>query len=203
MAQSVLERHASAIAGSVSCFDRVIFRGYLKHLSHPCGMMQFMASQDALLRDFDRFVRKHTDRIVASTKDMCRQRGRSYTYLNSYHIDKDAMAREIAASQGIGEGLVCCLSVVERTNTFRLGRFRNGSVAQALYGPTDEPVLKRRHAARAARRIRKLHLRGYVARIPRTRAWAVTAKGYAVLGACVRAYHDDIPQLIQNQREAS
>ena len=48
-----------------------------------------------------------------------------------------------------------------------------------------------------------LCLRGYVARIPRTRAWTVTAKGYAVLGACVLAYRDDIPQLIQIQREAS
>jgi len=515
MAQSFLERHASTIAGSVSCFDRVIFKGYLKHLSHPCGMMKFLASRGVLLKDFDRFVRKHTDRIVLSAKEMCRQQGRSYAYLNSYHIDKDAMARQIAASQDIREGLVCCLSVVERTNTFRmvggkgapklvsamrpclclyfylidrqfgfvhvrlaswfpftlqvymnghqwlqrrldaegidyelcenyflsvaepetvqrisdqfahlnlqgilsrfagqvnpllrdllygysyywvtdqaeyatdvlfgdpadlealcpellrhavlefsaedimtflgrdiratatgdpittcsrrrpgarvkhrvgrnwikmydkattvlrietvindpyqfkvrrrgtkagrptlgwfplcksvaylyryaevaaaanrryldalapvpqprqireqlhelthtvehngrgyggfnpahaetialflevmkgehiLGRFRNGSVAQALFGPTDEPVQKRRHAARAARRVRKLHLRGYVARIPRTRAWAVTAKGYAVLGACVRAYHDEIPQPIQNHREAS
>jgi hypothetical protein len=515
MAQSFLERHASTIAASVSCFDRVIFKGYLKHLSHPSGMMKFLDREGVLLKDFERFVSKHTERIVQAAKDRCAREGRPYTYLNSYRIDKDATARQTADSQQIREGLVCCFSVVERTNTFRmvggkgapklvsamrpclclyfyfidprfgfmhvrlaswfpftvqiymnghqwlqrrldaegigyelcenyfpsvaepervqeisdgfanlnfqsilsdfaaqvnplladllrggsyywvtdqaeyatdvifadsadlealypellrhavlefsaedimtflgkdiratatgdpitncyrrrpgarvkhrakgnwikmydkattvlrietvindpyqfkvrrrgmkagrpvtawfplcksvaylyryaevaaaanrryldalapvpqprqireqlhelthtvehngrgyggfnpaaadtialflevmkgehiLGRFRNGTVAQALYGPTDEPAQKRRHAARAARRIKKLHLRGYVGRIPRTRAWTVTAKGYTVLGACVRAYHDDIPQLMQNQREAS
>lgn len=84
-----------------------------------------------------------------------------------------------------------------------LGRFRNGNVARALYGTTDNPVLKRRYAGRAARRIKRLHLHGCVARIPRIRAWTVTAKGHAVLGACVRAYHDDIPQLVEREKAAS
>jgi len=357
MAQSFLERHGSTIAASVSCFDRVIFKGYLKHLSHPAGMMRFLGREGVLLKHFDRFVSRHTQRLVQSAKARCAREGRSYMYLNSYHIDKDAKAREIAASQDIRDGLVCCFSVVERTNTFRmiggkgapnlvsamrpclclyfyfidprfgfmhvrlaswfpftvqiylnghqwlqrrldaegidyelcdnyfrsvaepervqelsdsfvklnflhllsglaaevnplladllhgycyywvtdqaeyatdilfkdpadahtialflevmkgehiLGRFRNRTVARALYDPPHDPVHKRRNAARAARRIKKLHLHGYVARIPNTRAWTVTHKGYAVLGACVRAYHDDdIPQLIERQKAAS
>ena len=514
MAQSFFERHADTIVASVGCFDRVILKGYLKSLSHPRGMMRFLDRQGVLLKHFDRFVRKHTERVVQSAKDMCADLGRPYTYLNSYRIDKEATAREIASSDHITDGLVCCFSVVERTNTFRmvggkgkpklvscmrpclclyfyfidpefgfmhvrlatwfpftvqiyvnghhwlqrrleadgidyevchnyfmsigdparaqelsdafahlnfqkilsafaarvnpllasllqgysyywvtdqaeyatdvtfadpadletlypellrhavlefsaedimtflgkqlranstgdfitncrrrrpgarikhrakanwikmydkatnvlrietvindpyqfkvhrsgkrkgavitawfplcksvaylyryaqiaaaanrrylealapvpqprqireqlhelthtvqhngrgyggfnpadpetitlflevmkgehiLGRFRNRDIARALYGPTDDPILKRRHAARASRRIKKLHLRGYIRKVPRTHTWSVTPKGHAVLGACVRAYYDDVPQLIQREKAA-
>jgi len=120
MAQSFFERHADTIVASIGCFDRIIFKGYLKSLSHPAGMMKFLDRQGVLLKHFDRYVKSHTDRVVQEAKDLCASEQRPYRYLNSYRIDKEATARQIMDSDGVEEGLVCCLSVVERSNTFRM-----------------------------------------------------------------------------------
>jgi len=120
MAQKFVERHADTVVCSIGCFDRVIFKGYLKSLSHPVGMMKFLARQGVLLKHFDRYVKTHTDRVVQNAKELCAEQQRQYRYLNSYRIDKEATARAIMKEEGITEGLICCFSVVERSNTFRM-----------------------------------------------------------------------------------
>ena len=45
-----LVKHADKIHGVLSCFDRVIFRGYLP-LSYPKGMSGFLYQQKVLLKD--------------------------------------------------------------------------------------------------------------------------------------------------------
>jgi len=93
MAQDFFDRHADSIVDCVGTFDRVIFKGYLKGLSHPAGMMRFLASQGVLLKHFDRYVKGHTDSVVDRAKQWCAAAGRPYQYLNSYGIDKEDTAR--------------------------------------------------------------------------------------------------------------
>jgi hypothetical protein len=38
-----------------------------------------------------------------------------------------------------------------------------------------------------------LHVRGLIAKVPRSRRWRVTARGQRVLGAVVRLYHHGLP----------
>jgi hypothetical protein len=53
-----------------------------------------------------------------------------YRYLNSSGIDKDKTARQIAAEQGVQQGLVCVLQCVEPCWTFDV--VRGGCVSTIL-----------------------------------------------------------------------
>lgn len=70
--------------------------------------------------------------------------------------------------------------------------FRNAAVRAALYpaAPSD-PLTQRRLAARVHRALKRLHVRGLIARIPRSRRWRVTFDGQAFMGMAIK-HHDEI-----------
>lgn len=70
--------------------------------------------------------------------------------------------------------------------------FRNAHVRAALYpaATTDTPT-QRRLAARVHRALKRLHVRGLIARMPRSRRWRVTTDGHAFMGMAIK-HHDDI-----------
>ena len=71
--------------------------------------------------------------------------------------------------------------------------FRNADIREALCGLTDEAAERRRQSASVGRMLKRLHVRGLIAKVPRSRRWHVTEKGQQVLGAAVRLYHHGIP----------
>jgi hypothetical protein len=71
--------------------------------------------------------------------------------------------------------------------------FRNGEVRRALYGEAKEQSRRRRESAAVSRQLKRLHVRGLIAKVPRSRRWRVTAKGQSLMGAVVRLYHHGLP----------
>jgi hypothetical protein len=108
-----LTRHSSRIAGVVSGFDRLLFRGTLRSISFVDGMDRFLASQRVLYKDFGAFAARITARVRAHAIEVAAHTGRPLEYLRSSSISKDARAREILARDGIIDGLVCIFSCVE------------------------------------------------------------------------------------------
>jgi hypothetical protein len=108
-----LARHSTRIAGTVSGFDRLLFRGTLRSISYVNGMDRFLASQRILYKDFAGFAGRLTTRLRTHAEEMAHQTGRPLEYLRSSSISKDARAREILTRDAIAEGLVCIFSCVE------------------------------------------------------------------------------------------
>ena len=71
--------------------------------------------------------------------------------------------------------------------------FRNAEIRRALYGDAKEHNQRRRESAAVGRQLKRLHVRGLIAKVPRSRRWRVTAKGQSLLGAVVRLYHLGLP----------
>ena len=71
--------------------------------------------------------------------------------------------------------------------------FRNADVRRTLFGEARQQSRRRREAAAVGRRLKRLHVRGLIAKVPRSRRWRVTAKGQSLLGAVVRLYHHGLP----------
>ena len=67
--------------------------------------------------------------------------------------------------------------------------FRNADIRRLLQLPDRDPADRRRARAAIGRRLKRLHVRGLVAKIPHTRRWKVTPLGHRTLGACVRLYY--------------
>ena len=64
-------------------------------------------------------------------------------------------------------------------------------VRTRLFGPPAANDAGR--SSQVSRLVKRLHLRGLVAKIPRTRRWRVTPLGYAVMGAAVHLREEAFP----------
>jgi hypothetical protein len=76
--------------------------------------------------------------------------------------------------------------------------FRNADIREALFKSTDDAAERRRQSASVGRMLKRLNVRGLIAKVPRSRRWHVSEKGQRVLGAVVRLYHHGIPAAIGN-----
>ncbi len=90
-----LEKHQAKITGTLSCFDRLVFRGLLP-LAWSEAMERFIAAQGLRIKDFKRFVLRQSEVIKAHAKTTAQQAGRPYIHLNG-PIRKEDCARAIDA----------------------------------------------------------------------------------------------------------
>ena len=72
--------------------------------------------------------------------------------------------------------------------------FRNAEIRVALCGDSTDGQTRRRNANRVGRLLKRLHVRGLLARIPRSRRWRVTALGEKILGTLVRLHYHGLSQ---------
>ena len=73
--------------------------------------------------------------------------------------------------------------------------FRNGELAQLLYGPRpDDPGERRRQCGRVSRRISLLRAHGLVAKYPRSRRYRVTERGQRFMSTAIRLRTELFPK---------
>lgn len=71
--------------------------------------------------------------------------------------------------------------------------FRNADIRRLLYGEAKAAGERRRQSAAVGRLLKRLHVRGVLAKVPRSRRWRVSEAGQRLLGTVVRLYHDGLP----------
>jgi hypothetical protein len=113
-----LEKHRDQITGTISCFDRLLFKGYLP-ISWAGSMEAFMAGQGVRIKDFKSFVEKHSARVKAHAQQVAARAGLRIEPLE-HSIRKEDKARAIARRNGVTEGLVCVFSAVEACHSFKV-----------------------------------------------------------------------------------
>ena len=64
-----LANHAAATTGTLSCFDRLLFKGHLP-LGYPHAMEVFLTLRGVLFKDLKAFVLKQADRLKAHAQAM-------------------------------------------------------------------------------------------------------------------------------------
>ena len=157
--KSFLNQFNEKITGVISCFDRILFKGYLP-LGWPRAMEGLLFRQDILIKDFGKFVQQQSERIKLHAERVARKQGRPFEFISDRRIRKDDDAREIAERDGIDRGLVCVLRALEPRQSFKVmpgeGRLRlvnagRKCLCQALSGNSKSwPVLNIGRVALAA-----------------------------------------------------
>ena len=110
----MLEVYGDKVLGAIHGLDRVRFRGTERWLSNDCGLKTFLSHAGILLKDFGRWVSGKTHEVRQSSEDQAQALGIEVQYLRSSSVDKEALARSIAAEQGVKpDGSICMFSVVE------------------------------------------------------------------------------------------
>src|SRR3954447_4634356 len=120
-----VDLHGESITGVIETFDRVIFKGHLNGFFPDGAFGRYLSRRGVLLKDAGRFF--ETQRIRDHVMSLAAAVGRPVEYLtgSSTHRSgksKEARAREIAERDGVTEGLVCVLSMVEPCRSFTPNR---------------------------------------------------------------------------------
>jgi hypothetical protein len=130
--ESFLKRHQDQIAGVLSGFDRVLFRGTLRSISYVEGMSSFLSAHQVLLKDFGAFVQKHSDQIKVHAQSFARDHARPYQYITSASLSKADIAKEIMHRDGIEDGLICVLSCVEPCQSYAIRGDRDSKTIKLI-----------------------------------------------------------------------
>jgi len=119
-----IAKHRDKITGTLSGFDRLVFRGTLRSIAHDQGMKRYLWANQVLLKDFGSHVERVSRRLKEASLAEAETLGRPVKYLTSSQVSKEEMARSIAAQERIRDGLVCVLSCVEPCWSFEIHRNR-------------------------------------------------------------------------------
>jgi hypothetical protein len=99
-----------------------------------------------------------------------RHQGRSYAGFNPARDEEVRLFAAVLAGDSIAQG------------------FRNRDIRAALYAGPGRGLQGQRQSAAVGRLLKRLHVRGLVAKVPRTRRWRVTDQGRRVLGDTLETY---------------
>jgi hypothetical protein len=111
-------KHQHVIRGVLSCFDRVLFRGYVPLMS-GYAMAEFLKLKQVQRRTLKAFLLTQAERVKQHAFSVAAAAGRPYQYLSG-PTRKEDLARQIADRDGLTEALVCVFSVLEPCRTFSL-----------------------------------------------------------------------------------
>src|SRR5439155_11192129 len=99
-----IRKYEDRIHGVLSCFDRMLFRGYLPIMS-GWAMAQFLDRLNQNFSSLKPFLLENSERVKNHAIAIAKKQGRPFQYLAS-NIRKEETARELAQRDGIEHGLV-------------------------------------------------------------------------------------------------
>jgi hypothetical protein len=119
-----VQRYGRVVIGTLSGFDRVLFRGTHRMLANVAGLMAYLCCCRVLLKDFGGWAQQLTDQVRLAGKAAVERAGRPVIYLGRSSSDKEQMAWQIASRDGIDRGSVCLLESIEPFWGYELSRSR-------------------------------------------------------------------------------
>ncbi len=117
-------KFTNLIVDVLSCFDRVIFKGYLPINNGP-ALEGFV---DHILKirrcDFMDFPEEQSESLVDHAKRLAQEAGTEYHYLQGAHR-KDKLVDKLLRQRPISEGLICVLCCKECCPSFKLAHAKD------------------------------------------------------------------------------
>jgi hypothetical protein len=129
--QQFVAKHAEDVIGTLSGFDRLVFRGTLRTLCYRSGLMTYLGVVRVLLMNFAEHALTLTQQLKEASLLLARQTGRPVQYLTSAASNKEDIARRIAAAEHIDQGLICVLTAVEPCWSYEIVRDRTSKRIEA------------------------------------------------------------------------
>jgi hypothetical protein len=118
--KSFVRTLAGLVFGVLSGFDRLMFRGHLRELAYPGGMLRYCNFNGVRLTAFKTHAERLTGQLIEASEAQARRLGRPVEYLASPQLRKEDHARGIAQRDGVAEGLIALFKCVEPCWSFTL-----------------------------------------------------------------------------------
>ena len=108
-----LQRFGSKVIGQLSGFDRDRFRGSIRNLCYPAGILGFLCWIKVLLKDFGDYANDTTNTLCTAIERKADEQDLPAIYLASSAENKEERALAQAQERGLTSGLIAVLSCVE------------------------------------------------------------------------------------------
>jgi hypothetical protein len=109
----ITERCADKIAGTLSCYDRMIVQGTLPIFCYAEGMTKYLHARGIRIFDFKHFAKPLTDAIKANAETLAADAGLSIDYIRKKNFRKEDKIKSVLAQRGEHPGLVWVFSALE------------------------------------------------------------------------------------------
>ena len=118
--KKLIERFSDLVKGSISGFDRIVFKGLIRPLMSAKETMSFCRANGILNKHYKKWMLEQTAYIVKSAdqyaKDHC---GHGITHIPTWRIRKEALAHQRQQTEKIESGLIGIWSCLESGLSFR------------------------------------------------------------------------------------
>lgn len=112
------ERHASKIAGSLGCFDRVVLSGTFPDISHAGALTHYFYERSIRIFDLTQWAKPLADQLRTRAEALAAEHGLSVEYISKKNFRKEDRIAEILKARGDAPGLVHIFSAPERCSRF-------------------------------------------------------------------------------------
>jgi hypothetical protein len=115
----ITTRYQKQIAGTLTCFDRIVLTGNLCGHCYSQGMMGYLYENKIRCFDFaDKVAKPLADQLKSHTESIAETNGMLIEYLQGSGIRKESLVQEKLAKRGNHPGLICIFSCVEGCKRF-------------------------------------------------------------------------------------
>lgn len=112
-------RYSEKISVTLSCFDRIIFRGTLPEICYAGGMTSYLYSQGIKIFDYPGFASSLRDHVRSNAEDLAQSHGIEIQYVSRSTIRKEDLVKKVLEKRCYHCGLVHIVSVMERCGRYR------------------------------------------------------------------------------------
>src|SRR5215211_3948694 len=105
------DQYASKIAGTLSCFDRIVLTGTLPVLSNAQHMTAYLFQHNIRIFDYATFAEPYREQLKENAAQLAHDAGIEIQYINSGKVRKESLIEEKLKQRGTQPGLVAILSV--------------------------------------------------------------------------------------------
>lgn len=118
--KNLIERFSKFVKGTLSGFDRIVFKGLILPLMSPKEVMKFCSAKGILNKNYKKWMmQQSTDLIQAADNFAIENCGRGVTNIPTWRIRKEELAHERQHAEQIEKGLIGVWSCMESASSYR------------------------------------------------------------------------------------
>ncbi|MDZ7760092.1 MAG: hypothetical protein U5L00_07545 [Desulfovermiculus sp.] len=116
----IIQRFSSLVKGSISGFDRIVFKGLIRPLMSAKEVMKFCAAKGILNKNYKQWMTDQSASLNQAAEQYAKTHcGHGVTHINTWKIRKEELARERQREEHIENGLIGVWSCLESAHSYR------------------------------------------------------------------------------------
>ena len=118
--KTFIDRFSGLVKGTLTGFDRIVFKGFILPLMSAAEVMKFCGARGILNKGYKAWMQGQTKNIIDFANQYAKDNsGQPATYIPTWRIRKEELARERQREQQVESGLIGVWLCLERGSSFR------------------------------------------------------------------------------------